>query len=162
DVWTDPAVRTPDVSFGYSYNDAVQFHTAAPTTSACSNDPPSGPSAWKANCRITINYLTHIQALWDLPRQTVVRGTVTSDHTSTQARCRTPPPAPGATAMIQVPAGQLNLTTDASNVEPAQPESYRDLLFQHDQLEVIMDALQPVPDPNDPNGGALQVPAFAN
>jgi hypothetical protein len=163
DVWTDPAVRTPDVAFSYSYNDAIQFHTAAPTSSSCL-DSPGGASAWKANCRITINYPTHIQALWDLPRQTIVGAVVTVDHTCTQAGCHTTMPAPTSTDTVQVPAGQLNLAADASDEEPLQPISYRHLLFQHGKQEVIMGALQLVPGPPDADGNVTIVPVgpFAN
>jgi len=43
------------------------------------------------------------------------------------------------------PAGQLNLTNAASNDEPAEFVSYRQLLFQHDEQIVIMGALQNAP-----------------
>ena len=66
-------------------------------------------------------------------------------------------PAAGAVATVQVPAGQLDLTNTASNDEPAQPLSYRYLLFQEPKLEVIMGALQPVPGPPDANGNPTVV-----
>lgn len=154
DVWTDPAVRTPDTSFSYSYNDVTQFSStlAIPTSTGCL-DSFGGPPNWKSNCRITINYPKHIQQLWDLPRQTVVGGVVTADHTCTQAGCHTTAPAPTSTDTVQVPAGQLSLVKDASDDdEPLQPFSYRHLLFQHAKQEVIMGALQPVPGPPDADG----------
>ena len=52
----------------------------------------------------------------------------------------------------QVPAGQLDLTSTASNDEPLQPLSYRYLLFQEPKLEVIMGALTPVAGPPDADG----------
>jgi hypothetical protein len=51
-----------------------------------------------------------------------------------------------------VPAGQLDLTSTASDQEPTQPISYRHLLFPHNELEVIMGTPQPVPGPPDANG----------
>jgi hypothetical protein len=53
---------------------------------------------------------------------------------------------------MQAPAGQLNLTSAASNDVPVQPVSYRQLLFQHDEQAVIMGALQNAPGPPDANG----------
>ena len=161
DVWTDPAVRTPDVPLVYSYNDATQFFTPAPNIGCL--DAFGGPSNWRASCRIVINYPTHIQALWDVKRQTVdAMGNVVTDHTCTQGGCHTITPAVGATVAVQVPAGQLDLTNNPSNDEPLQPLSYRYLLFQEPKLEVIMGALTPVPDPNDPNGGVLMVGPYLN
>jgi hypothetical protein len=160
DVWTDPAAagRAADASFNYSYNDSVNFRTLIPTKANCL-DSPTGASAWKANCRIVINYPKHIQPLWDLKRQTVdAMGTVTSDHTCTQGGCHTTTPAPTATVAVQAPAGQLNLTSDASDEEPQQSISYRHLLFQHGKQEVIMGALQLVPGPPDADGNPTVVP----
>jgi hypothetical protein len=161
DVWTDPAVRTPDVPLVYSYNDATQFFTPPPNIGCL--DAFGGPSNWRASCRIVINYPTHIQALWDVKRQTVdAMGNVVTDHTCTQGGCHTITPAVGATVAVQAPAGQLDLTNNPSNDEPLQPLSYRYLLFQEPKLEVIMGALTPVPDPNDPNGGVLMVGPYLN
>ncbi|MDB6156426.1 MAG: hypothetical protein JWO04_132 [Gammaproteobacteria bacterium] len=154
DPWTDPtaAGRPADASFAYSYNDATQFFTAKPVKTSCI-DSLGGPSAWVASCRIVINYPAHIQALWDHKRQTTdTAGKVLTDHTCTQGGCHTTTPAPGAAAAVQVPAGQLDLTSTASNDVPAQPLSYRYLLFQEPKLEVIMGALTPVAGPPDANG----------
>jgi hypothetical protein len=153
DVWTDPtaAGRAPDASFDYSYNDALNFPTHAPPTSTTCLDQFGGPPAWSAICRITINYPKHIQALWDIPRQTKdALGNVLTDHTCSRADCHSTQGATAGTA--QVPAGQLDLTSTASNDVATQPLSYRYLLFQEPQLEVIMGALQPVPGPPDANG----------
>jgi hypothetical protein len=154
DPWTDPtaAGRPADASFAYSYNDATQFFTAKPVKTSCI-DSLGGPSAWVASCRIVINYPAHIQALWDHKRQTTdTAGKVLTDHTCTQGGCHSTTPAPGAAAAVQVPAGQLDLTSTASNDVPAQPLSYRYLLFQEPKLEVIMGALTPVAGPPDANG----------
>jgi hypothetical protein len=150
DIWTDPTKRTPDASFDYSYNDAIHFHTPPPTKTGCL-DTLTSASSWKANCRIVINYLTHIQALWDVTRPVMTVGAASSDHCS---GCHS---TMDAAMKVQVPAGQLDLTSAASNDEPAQPLSYRYLLFQEPELEVIMGALQPVPGPPDANGNPTVV-----
>jgi hypothetical protein len=135
DVWTDPTVRKADASFQYSYQDLV--NTPAPNTNCL--DSFGGLSNWKSNCRIVINYPKHIQALWDVKRPVMTIGTASSDHCS---GCHS---TVGAAMTVQVPAGQLNLTSTASDDEPLQPVSYRHLLFQHAPQEVIMGALQTVP-----------------
>lgn len=151
DVWTDPAIRTPDKPLVYAYNDTTQFFTPPPNMGCL--DSFGGPSNWRSNCRIVINYPTHIQALWDVKRQTLdAMGHVVTDHTCTQGGCHTTTPAVGATATVQAPAGQLDLTNNPSNDEPLQPLSYRYLLFQEPKLEVIMGALTPVPGPPDAAG----------
>jgi hypothetical protein len=157
DIWTDPAVRPADASVVYAYNDSTQFFTPPPNTNCL--DSFGGASNWKSNCRIVINYPKHIQALWDLKRQTLdATGAVVTDHTCTQGGCHTITPAPTATVAVQAPAGQLNLTTDASDDEPLQPISYRHLLFPHAQQVVIMGALQLVQGPPDADGNPTTVP----
>src|SRR5260370_36974693 len=91
DIGTDPAAagRTEDRTLISSYNDATQFFTAKPVKSSCI-DSFGSPSAWAAGCRIVINYPTHIQTLWDHPRQTKdAAGKVLTDHTCTQGGCHT-------------------------------------------------------------------------
>jgi hypothetical protein len=163
DVWTDPAVRTPDVPLVYAYNDTTQFFTPAPNKGCL--DSFGGPSNWRSNCRIVINYPTHIQALWDVKRQTVdVDGKVVTDHTCTQGGCHTITAAPTATVTVQAPAGQLDLTNTPSNDVATQPLSYRYLLFQEPKLEVIMGALTPVAGPPDADGNptVVQVGPYLN
>ena len=147
DVWTNSAQATPGSPISYRYDDPT-FKTAIPASAAC-------VSNWAANCRIVINYPQHIQALWDLTRQTVVAGVVTADHTCSQAGCHNPRNAAGA---AEVPAGQLDLTNAASNAEPQQFVSYQELLFPHAEQEVNMGALQDVPGPPGPNGAPTTIP----
>ncbi len=133
DVWTDPAVRTPDAGFSYLYSD---LSTPAPTNLNC--------APWSAQCRITIEYLNHIQPLWNLVRQTTdpATGAVTSDHTC--VLCHNPV---SAAAQLQVPAGQLDLTGGASGLDPTVVTSYEQLLFPHNEQQLNMGVLQDVPGP---------------
>jgi len=103
DVWTDPAVATPNPPISYRYDDPTQFFTPFPTTAQCI-------TAWTASCRIRINYPEHIQPLWDTPR---------GSHTCTQAGCHSPPQ----------PAANLDLTHSPSTAEPQEFTSYQQLLF---------------------------------
>ena len=61
DVWTDEiaAGRAADPSFSYSY---LNLTTEPPTSMNCLTQP------WAANCRIVINYETHLHPLWSAPR----------------------------------------------------------------------------------------------
>ncbi|MDB6088928.1 MAG: hypothetical protein JWN85_1712 [Gammaproteobacteria bacterium] len=147
DVWTDPAQAARGTPITLRYDDPL-FKTLPPTSVPCE-------SKWVANCRIVINYPEHIQPLWDLPRQTLVAGVVTADHTCSRAGCHN---SQKADMSAMIPAGQLNLTTDPSNAEPLQFVSYRQLLFQHNQQEVNMGALQDVQGPPDANGNPTTSP----
>ena len=130
DVWTDPAQAPPGAPINYRYDDATQFMTPIPTSPVC-------VTAWAAKCRIVINYPKHIQALWDVPRPATVGGAVV-DHSCSQAGCHNPKNAAGA---AQTPAGDLDLTSSASNDVPQELTSYRQLLFPHNT--VIMGAPGP-------------------
>lgn len=131
DVWTDAAAagRAPDASFAYRYAD---LETPMPVDAACTTQ-------WSASCRIVINYEQHIHPLWGLPRQTLDDDgvTVLEDHTCTL--CHNPVDAMG---VVQVPAGQLDLTDGPSPDEPDHFKSYRELLVTDAEQEVVMDALQ--------------------
>ncbi|HEV7614440.1 MAG TPA: hypothetical protein VGO37_21360 [Steroidobacteraceae bacterium] len=150
DVWTDPAVRTPDKAFSYLYAD---LSTPSPANAHC--------ATWDPLCRSTIHYpdavadgaVSHqLQPMWNLPRQTKTGGVVTSDHTC--VLCHNPVNAAKA---IQVPQGQLDLTDSASNVDPTVTTSYEELLFAHNEQTLNMGALQdllvPAPGPPDPVTG---------
>jgi len=156
DVWTDPiaAGRPKDASFSYLYSDMT---TPAPVNSFCLASSGTAPP-WTARCRMTIHYLQHIQPLWNLPRQTLAADgvTVLTDHTC--ILCHNTKDGAGK---VQVPAGQLDLTDGASNADPNVVTSYSELLFAHNQQQLIMGALQDVmvTGPVDPvTGLPTQVP----
>jgi hypothetical protein len=151
DVWTDPTQATPGAPITLSYND-LTTPEAIPTNSTCA-------SAWASNCRVIINYPEHIQPIWDQPRPQTTATAITPTPTYTcplvggctcsSSACHSLVAADGT---VQAPAGQLNLTSAASNDVPVQPVSYRQLLFQHDQQIVTMGALVNQPGPPDANG----------
>jgi hypothetical protein len=123
DVWTNPAVATPNPPIYYRYDDATEFFTAFPTSAVCITQ-------WASNCRIEINYPEHIQPLWDYQRlvTNMTTGAVIANNTCTQAGCHNPTNAAGAAAN---PAGNLDLTNSMSVTEPQQVTSYQQLLFAH-------------------------------
>jgi Hydrazine synthase alpha subunit middle domain/WD40-like Beta Propeller Repeat len=149
DVWTDPALRAADPPVLYSYADPT-FTTPAPTSSCV--------TGWNAQCRIVIDYVQHIQPLWDKPRQVLDPMTmaVLEDHTCSRAGCHNTVDAMGA---AMVPGGQLDLQNVASDEEPLQLRSYRELFFTDNEQEVMMGALvdRLVPGPPDQNGNPTQV-----
>ncbi|MBT8078823.1 MAG: hypothetical protein KJO31_09590 [Gammaproteobacteria bacterium] len=136
DVWTDEvaAGRAADDSFDYSY---VDLTTAPPTTTGCMTQ------GWSANCRITLNYETHIHPLWAAERPVLdpVTGLPVIDPvtmlpvTNNCTNCHTPVDSAGA---AMVPAGQLDLTDGISLDEADHFKSYRELLFT--DFEQFVDA----------------------
>lgn len=142
DVWTNPAVSTPNLPISLLYTDLL---TPAPINGSC--------LPWNAQCRITIEYLQHIQTLWDLPRQTpdpktgaLIVHTCVSCHSPVNAQNQ-----------AQVPAGYLDLTSSVSSVDPSVVTSYEDLLFPHAEQQLNMGVLTPVVDPT--TGQTVNAPA---
>jgi hypothetical protein len=151
-VWTvGTSPPQADAAFAYTYADATP---TAPTNANC--------APWSAQCRSTIHYAVtlagvattnlFLQSIWDKPARTnVVNGVMTS---TTCSVCHDPV---NAMAMVQVPQGQLDLTSKASNVDPTVVTSYEQLLFAHNaqtlNMGVLQDLLVPAPGPPDPVTG---------
>lgn len=96
-------------------------------------------SKWDSKCRITIHYEHHIQPLWEADRRICDEaGNVIEDRTCTT--CHSSGPANN----VQVPAGQLELTGDASPDNAAHLRSYRELLFTDNEQEVVDNSLTDV------------------
>ncbi len=148
DVWSNPA-KDPDIK--YSYADPT-FTTPAPVSdSAC-------VTTWTSQCRIVINYVKHIQALWDADRPATDPVTMMinpTQNTCSRAGCHNTVDAMGA---AMVPAGQLDLTNVASDEQPLQLRSYRELFFSDNEQELVGGALQDVPGPLDQNGNPTPGP----
>jgi len=134
DVWTDPvaAGRSKDTSFSARYSD---LSTAAPTTTACE-------TAWQAGCRTVINYEQYIHPLWAKDRGV---NTCTSCHGTTDAMNN-----------LQLPAAQLDLGDGPSSDQADHFKSYRELLFNDNEQEINMGALQDrLVQATDANGNLL-------
>lgn len=131
DVWTDPAGRTPDPTFTYSY---AALTTTPPTSLDCT-------TRWSATCRITINYEAHIHPLWSAPRVGPVDPItgLPTPLTCAQGGCHSPT---NAVAQAQVPQGQLDLTDGPSDDEPLQFRAYRELLVADNEQCLVAGALQ--------------------
>lgn len=137
DEWSGPSVVAPDPDFAYRYAD---LGTPLPTTADCA-------TSWAPLCRITINYETHIQPLWDLPR--VAADPLDPVQNQSCIACHAAVDDMGA---AQVPAAQLDLGSTPSTDEPDHFTSYRELLFQDNEQEdvdgVIVDRLVQAVDGN--------------
>lgn len=131
DIWThEPdAGRAPDASLAWRYAD---LETPAPVTLDCQ-------LSWHALCRTVLNYEAHVQPIWELPRQVLDDDgfTVLADFTCTGCHARR-----DSMDVLQVPAGQLELTSEPSAAQALRFTSYRELLFADVELELVEGALQ--------------------
>ena len=116
DVWTDDvaANRSADPSFSIDYSGIA----TVPTNAACA-DPYNNTLNSFTYCRIIINYEEHIQPIWDKARGAGGVDRCTSCHT--------------ATAQAHINAAQLELTSNASDLEPDHMTSYQELF--NDDIE---------------------------
>ncbi|MEM1433679.1 MAG: hypothetical protein AAGG11_06465 [Pseudomonadota bacterium] len=125
DYWTDPALRTPDPDDIRAYS-GLPLGLTAPVADGCVTN-------WTALCRITIHYAEHIHPLWGVDRQQFdVDGNLTGDETCTS--CHAPADAMG---MAMVPASQLDLSDGPSPDEADHLISYRELMFNDNEVEVV-------------------------
>jgi len=112
DVWW--AIDTP---FDYSYaelNDDVVNPTVDPLLT-----PPVAAGclgSWTVDCRITINYETHIHPIWSKNRMV---GVCTTCHSNVDP----------VTGNPMVPLGQLDLSNGPDQLVPDHFKSYRELFF---------------------------------
>ncbi len=139
DDWTDVDVRPKDDSFGYRYS---ELNSPPPIATNCL-------ILWSTKCRITINYPTVIQPVWDLSRITLDSDGVTVLEDNTCTSCHNTIDSMG---VPQVPAAQLDLTGEPSMDNVDFLTSYRELLFSDNEQEVVngvlIDRLIPLLDSN--------------
>ncbi len=117
-VFDDEWTASPSDSFSYAYNN---LETPVPIfKSECL-------SKWERFCRIVVNYEEHIHPLWAVERidGANVR-TCTSCHTNTDDM-----------GDLRVPEGQLDLSNGLSTDEPDHFKSYRELLFNDNEVELV-------------------------
>ncbi len=124
DWWTDPALRQPDP---IELNQFADLTTEAPVGLDCF-------SRWQAACRLRIDYPSHIQSLWQLDRRQFdpLNNELIRDNTCVSCHSRT-----DAAGNSQLPAGQLELTAQASDLQAQQMTSYRELLSNDNEQELI-------------------------
>jgi len=124
DIWTDSTLSLPSASFDYSYQ---VLETAKPTGAECFDN-------WTAYCRIQINYVEHIQPLWQLTRQVFDQNTAELLADNTCTACHS---LMDEQQLLRVPAAQLDLSGTPSTAQPAHLTSYRELFFDDVEQELI-------------------------
>jgi len=124
DIWTKPELSTVNDDIHYSYSELA---TQSPNGSQCF-------AHWNAYCRIQINYVEHIQPLWQLSRELFDENSqeLIADNTCTSCHSLL-----DTDNLAQVPAGQLDLSSSPSVDEPDHLTSYRELLFNDVEQEII-------------------------
>ena len=115
-------------------SDTTKTHVCTTGLITQSPTPAGCHTKWTGQCRTVINYETNIHSLWTVPRPTLDvnhDGTPDVDANAQTYQCATCHNPVGTDGKAQVPAGDLNLTDGASDDEPDQLRSYRQLLFTH-------------------------------
>ena len=150
-IWTTgvtlPAGLPSDAGISYLYS---ALSTPAPILADFANCSP-----WTAQCRATVEYFPNqpplqvgqLQPIWNLsPRNPTVNGVVNTTLNVSCTNCHSPTstPIPPAAAVVQVPAGQLDLTGGASSVVTTVVTSYEQLLFSHPEQAINMGVLQDI------------------
>lgn len=124
DKWSNPDITALNPEINYSYQGLL---TQAPTGADCFTN-------WNAYCRLQINYVEHIQPLWQLTRQVFDENTAELLSDNTCSSCHGPLDSDN---LAQVPAGQLDLSDSISIDEVDHLTAYRELLFNDSAQEVI-------------------------
>ncbi|UJF21175.1 hypothetical protein [Shewanella sp. OMA3-2] len=124
DIWTNPAISAINPALEYAYSN---MQTLAPNGAECFTH-------WTTYCRLQINYVEHIQPLWDLPRPVIDEATQVVVANSTCTTCHNMINQDGVS---QVPAGQLALSNMPSSDQVAHLTSYRELFFNDVEQEEI-------------------------
>jgi hypothetical protein len=124
DIWSDSDVSPINPTIDYLYS---LLQTPTPNGSDCFTD-------WLAYCRIQINYEEHIAPLWALDRQVFDDITNELIQDNTCVSCHQPIDSDN---VAQVPAGQLDLSSSPSLIQPAHMVSYRELFFNDVEQEII-------------------------
>ncbi len=126
DIPTDVASSVADPSLKHMCSAGITAPGWLPPVSPGCKKAPGGVQTWSWDglCRVTINYVQHLQPLWDAPRPTAAEACVAC-HSPTNAM------------VAQLPAGQLDLTGGPSVDNGEQLNSYRELLFGDNEQELV-------------------------
>ena len=115
DVWTDPAARPKDAPFSYLYT-ALDPAITVPTNIGCQ-------PVWSYLCRTVINYETTIHPIWSVDRGPA--DTCINCHTDTDAM-----------SAARIPDAQLELTDGISDRNANHFQSYQELLFGDNEVDI--------------------------
>lgn len=129
DLWTDPNVRAKDASFAYDFADLM---TPPPVDPGCVGN-------WTAACRITVHYPDHIHPIWSVDRRVFDVDGVTLLNDNTCTSCHNIVDGAG---VAMLPMSQLDLSDGPSADEADHLKSYRELLFNDNEQELLDGAVQ--------------------
>ncbi len=161
-MFTDDWTADPQMAISLRYSD---IETALAPDSNCNPLNPAPPAwtpptqcdaaGWTSKCRTTINYLAHIQPLWEADRREYDETGSPIDNTCTVCHTRNGEDEP------QLPAGQLELTSEISPDNTNFVTSYVELLFRDnrqildggavvDEVRLVSTGEQALDDNGDP------------
>ncbi len=124
DEWYDPTLSPSPTIDDREYS--TQWTDIPPERAiVVSNFDPGQPS------RIVINYIDHIQPIWERSRDARTDGEGNSIDACVGCH--------NTTTNTQVPPGQLDLTAEPSDSEPGHYRSYRDLLAEGQEQWISSD-----------------------
>jgi hypothetical protein len=131
DEWSDESVTVKASSYDFSYADLPS--ATAPVSAACQSE-------WNAQCRILINYIQHIQPIWEVDRRIFdpTDPAILIEDRSCLS-CHNDVDADGA---AMVPADQLELNNQLNDQRNDYINSYAELFFADVPEEVVNNVLQ--------------------
>jgi hypothetical protein len=143
DEWAvNGTLANPTLDYRYKTAAALQVPAMPVNNDSCLgdlNNPIQPLLHWDISCRIVINYRDHIQPIWDKLRTVDADG----NALATDMQCKSCHSATNAMGMTQLPAGQLDLTSNTSDRDDKRVMSYSEL-FSGDTVKDI--AGNPVPE----------------
>lgn len=150
DVWTNPGTRALDASVAYRYA-GLNISSPSPASAAC--------APWNFKCRIVINYASQISPIWSVDRGMDVNpANGVGDNTCTECHSNV------TAAVPRVPAGQLDLTGGASDINAERLKSYQELFFADAGQELdaggLLVNIQITREVLDGDGNSLVPPVF--
>jgi len=163
DEWAfNPAQKNTTLDYRYITADPARPRQVpvTPVTSevGCLENPttPLTPH-WNTSCRIVINYLDHIQPIWDKSRPLFDNaGNAMLDGNGVQIdnRCTSCHAPVDAAGVAQVPKGQLDLTSAPSDRDNKRVLSFSELFTPDTQQQLMGGAVTDIPADviNNPDG----------
>lgn len=152
DRWTNSnnITLTPGEAATFAYSPPIvadasisNLTTTRPNTVECELE-------WNAFCRTVINYIEHIQPIWEFER-TDVNDIAPLSDTYACTRCHQRK-EPDDQSLAMVPAGQLDLKSDEKdNIQTDRIISYVELFFNSDQEQVVNNVLVPITQAGPPD-----------
>lgn len=121
DEWQTPADPANEISLAYE-----DLETLKPIKESCEGE-------WSAACRIVINYEANIHPLWSVQRSKE-NPDPEEDEDRTCTTCHNSVDADGE---VMIPEAQLDLSNGPSTDDPDHYKSYRELLFNDNEVEEV-------------------------